>query len=163
LAICSFAILSLIVPVSLLTVWYATIFDLYEGLAVIALSYLLAIMVLLGMAEKVYNTIAGSGVIWTFREKNKITRNISTAHIAFSALSVPFVPLVGVLKFLRVPTRRIIAGVYFGGAPMMCLTFLFAYKGAAWFDLAQLRYFLLIALLIYVVWKILRHWMKLRV
>jgi hypothetical protein len=55
------------------------------------------------------------------------------------------------------------AGVYLGGAPMMCLTFLFAHKGAAWFDLAQLRYFLLIALLIYVVWKILRHWMKLRV
>lgn len=157
LAVVLFCVLATVTPVSALTVFYASIFPFWKGISVISVSYLSGIVFLMSvitLLQRIFKVDFKNITI-----SQKLNECMSMPMIVLAAMSIPFVPLVLSLQLLRIERYKIIAGVYLGGLPMMLLTFYLGHLGKGLMGISELRYLmilLLVILLVRLIYKILR-------
>lgn len=150
LGVLIFSIGSIFIPVSILTIFIATLYSLSTGLAVIAIAYFLSIVII----QKLFSKILEKYIqIENYRIQEFAKKNLSYISIVIGALSIPFVPLVLILKSLKVESQKILIGVYLGGMPMMSLVYIMSNTGKEFIDTDTIRYISLLIVFFYILYK----------
>lgn len=144
-----FSVLTLIIPVSILTVSLATVFAPPEGILIIVIGYLLGIIALIGLLDKFLDKVVDRIPVTRYLESGIVKKGANIPSIILASMSVPFVPLITLLKISKIPNKTILLGVYLGGLPMMLITYTIVRAGTQVVPLGEFRYLAGLILVVY--------------